>query len=257
LHGPLSGLVAAVRFLTCIPLPGSQPSSAAELGRALVYFPAVGLALGLALVSVDWACAGWLGRPLIDFLLLAVLVTVSGALHLDGLIDTADGLPEPGPAEARLAAMRAPWAGPRGTLAGLGILLLQYSAISGLDASNRWIGLLLAPLLGRWAVVVCYVAFPYARRTVGLSLALKTGATRRVGLLATAFAAGVALLVSWPIGGALLALAGAVVLGSGRLAGARLGGMSGDIYGAVEQVVETLGLLMVPPLAAAIGQGGW
>jgi len=249
--------VAAVRFLTCIPLPGPQPSSAAELGRALVYFPAVGLALGLVLVGVDWVCAGWLGRPLIDFLLLAVLVTASGALHLDGLIDTADGLPEPGPAEARLTAMRAPWAGPRGTLAGLGILLLQYSAISGLDASNRWIGLLLAPLLSRWAVVVCYVTFPYARRTVGLSLALKTGATRRVGLLATAFAASVALLISWPVGAALLALAGAVVLGSGLLAGARLGGMSGDIYGAVEQVVETLGLLMVPPLTAAIGKGGW
>ena len=177
----------------------------------------------------------------------------TGGLHLDGLIDSADGLLGPGPAEQRLAAMRESWAGPRGTFAALAVLLLEYAALATLPTQARAAGLVLAPALGRWAIVYGYAAFPYARRTPGLSAALKRGATPGVALGATGLVALVGGLLCWPLGVALLAHAWLIAALVGAVALWRLGGMSGDVYGAVEQLVETSTLLLVPLLGAGLG----
>jgi adenosylcobinamide-GDP ribazoletransferase len=249
LAGQFGGLAAAFRFLTCLPLPAPKTSVEDDLSRALPYFPLVGLAIGGLLVALDQALAPWFARPLVDLALLAALVLVSGALHLDGLVDTADGLFGPGPAERRLAAMRQSWAGPRGVAAALGQLLLLYAALAALPPGQRTPALVLAPVLGRWAVVYCYVAFPYARPGPSLSRVLKNGATPLVGLAATTFTLALAALVSWPGGPILLALGWLLVELAGRLARQRLGGMSGDVYGAVEQIVESMTLLLLPVIS--------
>lgn len=245
-RGQLGGLVAAFRFLTGLPVPGPRAAAEDDLARALPYFPLVGLAVGGLLVGLDVTLAGLFSRPLVDLALLAALVLVSGGLHLDGLVDTADGLFGPGPADRRLAAMRESWAGPRGAAVALGQLLLQYGALAALPLEHRVSALLLAPLLGRWAIVYGYVAFPYARPGPSLSRILKQGATPGVGLAAAVFTIAMAVLVSWPAGALLLALSWLVVELVGGLARRRLGGMSGDVYGAVEQVVETMVLLLMP-----------
>ena len=103
-----------------------------------------------------------------------------------------------------------------------------------------------ADALGRWAIVYCYVAYPYARRTAGLSLALKQGATPAALLTATAIVLAPAALLSWPGGPLLLLPTWLIALALGQLALRRLGGMSGDVYGAVEQLAETATLLVVP-----------
>jgi adenosylcobinamide-GDP ribazoletransferase len=258
LRDQFGGLCAAFGFLTGFPLPGSSAAAAENLGRALPFFPLVGLALGGLLVSLDHFLGRMLARPLLDFILLAMLVLASGGLHFDGLIDTADGLLGPGPAERRLASMRESSAGPRGGAAGMGQLLLQYGALAALPSSERVPALLLAPMLGRWAVVYGYVIFPYARRTPamtdsgrlsGASLALKLGATPAVGAAATLLVLLSGALISWPSALLLLLLAWLVATLVGELARSRLGGMSGDVYGAVEQVVETLTLLLLPLLS--------
>jgi adenosylcobinamide-GDP ribazoletransferase len=254
--GQLRGLAAAYRFLTCLPVPGPSPTSR-DLARALPYFPLVGLTLGAILVVLDGLLSPWLARPVVDFALLLALVVSSGALHLDGLIDTADGLLAAGPAERRLAVMRESWAGPRGAAAALALLVAQYAALAGLDDATRRTALLLAPLLGRWAIVYGYVAFPYARRTAGLSLALKQGGTPLVGAVATAFVGLAAGLLSWPSGPLLLLGAWGVAAAIGSVAQRRLGGMSGDVYGAVEQVVETLTLALSPVVVGAARLVGW
>jgi adenosylcobinamide-GDP ribazoletransferase len=255
LRAQFGGLCAASGFLTGFPLPGSGATAVENLGRALPFFPSVGLALGALLVSLDHFLGLVLARPVVDFILLATLVVASGGLHFDGLIDTTDGLLGPGPAERRLASMRESPAGPRGAAVGMGQLLLQYGALAALPISERVPALLLAPMLGRWAIVYGYVVFPYARRTAaitdsarlsGVSLALKQGATPMVGAAATLFVLLSSALISWPFGPLLLLLAWLVATPVGELARSRLGGMSGDVYGAVEQIVETLTLLLVP-----------
>ena len=249
----LRGLVAAFRFLTCLPIPGPHASSAGSLGRALTYFPVVGLAIGALLVTIDLALAPIVARPLLDFVLLATLVLTSGGLHLDGLIDTADALFGPGPAERRLEAMRRSGAGPRGVSAGLGLLVAEFALLTALPADGRAAALLLAPMLGRWAIVYGYFAFPYARKTSGLSLALKQGATAAANMSATVFVILAIALLAWPAGLVLLALAWLVATLAGQLAMRRLGGMSGDVYGATEQIVECVVLLAAPLLRRSFG----
>lgn len=247
MRAQLGGLGAACRFLTSLPLPGTLGTDLGDLRRALPFFPAVGLGLGLLLVLVDGLLGAWLARPLVDLGLLAVLVCASGGLHLDGLIDSVDGLFGPGPAERRLAAMRESWASKRGAAAALAQLLLQYAALASLAGPARPAALLLAPLLGRWAVVLGYVSFPYARPPgSGLSSALKAGATPAAGLVAGGFTLLAAGLVSWPGGALWFGLACLITTLIGLLARRRLGGMSGDVYGAAEQLVETATLLLVP-----------
>jgi adenosylcobinamide-GDP ribazoletransferase len=245
----LAGLVAAFRFLTSLPLPSSHETAAHDLRHALPYFPLIGLALGGLLVGLDHLLSAFIARPLVDFVLLASLLLLSGGLHFDGLVDTADGLLGPGPAHRRLETMRESWVGSLGVATGLAQLLLLYVALTALPSNQRVAALLLAPILGRWAIVYGYVALPYARRTATLSLALKRGATIRVGAATTIFVLLVAGLLSWPSGPLIMAFVWVTTAAVGRLAQARLGGMTGDVYGAVEQTVETLTLLLVPPFA--------
>jgi adenosylcobinamide-GDP ribazoletransferase len=249
LRSEATGLLAALRFLTSLPLRG--PAEPAGLERALAWFPLVGLGLGAVLVGLDHLLAAVFARPFVDFLLLAAMVLLSGGLHLDGLVDTADALPAPGRPEERLAALREPWARPRGAAAALTALTLQFAALASLTPASREASLLLAPALGRWAIVYAYARFPYARRTAGLSLALKRGADRRAIAVATATVLGAALLSGRPGTLALLGLAWLSGLCLGVIACRRLGGMSGDLYGALEQNVETAVLLLGPSVLAA------
>lgn len=241
------GALAAWQFLTLLRLPGAPATTLTDLERALPFFPLVGLALGALLVAADLALAPFVARPLRDLLLLVLLALASGGLHLDGLIDTADGLFAPGGPAERLAAMHESRAGPRGAVAGLCLLLLAYAALASLPPQGRLPALLLAPAIGRWAIVYGYAAFPYARRSLGVSAALKRGAGLGALLAATVVVLAASLPLCWPLGPALLAWAWLVAAGAGLLALRRLGGMSGDLYGAVEQVVE-VGVLAVAPL---------
>jgi cobalamin 5'-phosphate synthase/cobalamin synthase len=244
----IGGLLAAFRFLTSLPMPATT-AGRDELQRALVYFPLVGLTLGGILVLVDQVLSSVLARPLVDFGIVAASVLLSGALHLDGLIDSADGMLGHGSAERRLAAMHESWAGQHGTAAALAILLLQFAALRSLP-EQRTAALLLTQMLGRSAIVLAYVSFPYARQTAGLSLTLKAGASWNVGVVAGSFALVASALLWWPLGPLLVALAGLLTLGVGLIAQHRLGGMSGDVYGGLEQLVETSVLLAVPILVA-------
>jgi len=235
-----------------VPLPSFQLAEREHLSRSLSYFPLIGFAIGALLVGLDRLLAPLLARPLLDFVLLATLILASGGLHFDGLIDTADGMFGPGPPERRLAAMRQSAAGPRGVKAGLLLLLAQFAALASLPTAHRVEALLLAPTLGRWAIVYGYVAFPYARGNAGLSVPLKQGATLRAAIAATGFALLAVALVSWPNGLLLVLVAWPIAATAGRLALHQLGGMSGDVYGATEQIVETAVLLAAPPLRQVI-----
>ncbi|MCC7103624.1 MAG: adenosylcobinamide-GDP ribazoletransferase [Chloroflexi bacterium] len=243
------GLLAAWEFLTTLRIPSSRPTTLEDLSRALPYFPLVGLLLGGLLALFDAALGGLVDRPLRDLLLLALLVVLTGGLHLDGLIDTTDGLLLDGSPAERLAAMHESLARPRGAIAGLCLLVLAYAALASIPASHRIATLLLAPTYGRWAIVLGYAAFPYARQTPGISAALKHGAHAGALASATVIALGAGLLLCWPLGVILLGGVWLLALFVGQVARRRLGGMSGDVYGALDQMAEVLTLALVPILA--------
>jgi len=213
---------------------------------ALPYFPAVGLLLGALLVALDLALRPLLAPTVVDALLVAALVVLSGALHVDGLVDTCDAVCATTSPEARLALMRDSRAHDPGTVAACLLLLGKFAALQALPVSARWPALLAAPLLARWAIVLAYWAYPYARRTPGMSLALKAQATTPRVLAASAFvlvALGLVVGLAAPL---VLAAAGLIVHGLACLIRTRLPGLTGDAYGAIAEVTELLALVLVP-----------
>jgi adenosylcobinamide-GDP ribazoletransferase len=248
------GLITAIRFLTIIPVPWGRPESPQAVGRSQAYFPLVGLGLGLALVGIDQG----LGRVLADapraWLLVLALAVLSGGMHLDGLADSADGLlgAHGRTRERRLAIMHDGRVGAYGVVALIAVLSLKWSAVVSLPGDVRAEALLLTPCLGRATVVVGTTAFPYARRA-GLGLPLHQAARGSTLAVAGAIALGAAgALLGW--GGLVIAIVvTATALAIGAWATRRLGGLTGDVYGALVEITEVMTLLLV----AAGGGRGW
>ena len=164
----LKGCAAAFRFLTIIPLPTSFGSKEEDLSRAAFFFPVVGLFLGVVAAGAAWIF--WLFVPplaaavLLTFLLLAF----SGGLHLDGLADTADGFFSARDRTRTLEIMRDSRTGVMGVGAVVLIVLLKVSSLAPLQPADAIRAGLLAPCVGRCAILVMMYLLPYVRRGRGL-----------------------------------------------------------------------------------------
>lgn len=231
---------AALQFLTIVPPIIWRRFMAREMGWAVGFFPLIGILLGLLLAGFRHGLAYVLPPQVVAVLVLAAWVWATGALHLDGFLDACDGLLGGHTPESRMAIMRDERVGAFGVIGGVFLVLLKYAS---LVAPGRSAGLILAPALGRWGMALAIVAFPYARPS-GTGRVFKDYAGPKQLALATA----IVLLAVWLIGGwfglAGVALSGLVVLGLSRFALARLPGLTGDVYGAICELVETCVLVL-------------
>jgi len=171
---------------------------------------------------------------------------VTGAFHLDGLVDSVDGLTTGPDATHRLAAMRQAVAGTPGAVAACIILLANFAAIAALPFGVRALALFLAPLCGRTAILAAYRLYPYGRPEPTLSAQLKRNATNTSVLLGCAFAGAACFAVAGIGGLALLALSFGLMHGLATIALRRLPGLTGDIYGAICEVSQLATLLAAP-----------
>lgn len=228
-------------FLTVLPSPWVETDSRALAG-AVALFPVLGIALGAALGGLGLALDLILPPGPVAVLLLMAGALATGGLHLDGAMDTADGVFGGRAVERRLEIMKDSRIGAFGAIAGGLILLGQYAALSGLVGMARLVALILALALARWAMVVAIVAFPAARPT-GLGATFHQAAGRWTLAGATVVAVVVALATG-RLG--LVSFGGAVVVAllGGRFLAGRLGGLTGDTYGALAVATETLVLYL-------------
>jgi adenosylcobinamide-GDP ribazoletransferase len=231
-RSPWSGLPRAIVLLTIVPMP----STAAGLAGTAGWFPLVGAAVGALAGGVRVGAEQLLGRTPATVLAMAALVVVSGALHQDGLADTADGLGARGDCARRLQVMRDSAIGVYGALALIAWALLLLTTLASLDATHAFAALTIACALARWAALLHATATPPARPD-GLGAALHVGRT----------ALGAATVTSLLLALALCGLApGAAALGAALLAAAlsagfarrTLGGRTGDTLGATIAIAE-------------------
>lgn len=234
------GCLAAVQFLTIAPPLVRRPFTAAELGRAVGYFPLVGLLIGGFLVGLDRFLALFLPPSVVAALVLGGWVLCTGALHLDGFLDTCDGLFGGRTPEDRLRILHDEHTGAFAVIGGIVLLLVKFEGLAAV--SHRNAALLLAPVLGRWGMAAAVVAFPYARAE-GLGRAMKDHAGWGQALRASALAALVAWFTCGWLGLAAMLLSGAQMFLVVRFVLTRLPGLTGDIYGALCELLETLVLL--------------
>lgn len=233
----------ALQFLTVLPPLVRRAPRPDDLGRSEAFFPLVGLVLGACLAAVDQALTPFVAQLVRDVVLVAMLAVATGALHLDGVVDTFDGLFSAATPERRLEIMRDPRAGSYGVVAVALVLALKIAALGSLPPALRTPALIVAPCLGRWGIVLVTSTFRYARPD-GMGRDFK-GSIRAVHVSVAAVIALVATTVVAGPGASLIWVgASAAVLLAGRWIAGRLGGLSGDVYGAICEMTET-GVLVI------------
>jgi adenosylcobinamide-GDP ribazoletransferase len=260
----MRALLAAVAFLTRVPVPARWSFDAADVGRAAVFFPLIGAgvgavaAVGLELLSVRvaWGQAPrfggpWLPPALTALCLVSLTAWVTRGLHLDGLADMADGFGGGRSRDDILRIMREPSIGAFGATTLVLLVagkVLSLASLIERGAAVRY--LVVAPALGRWATVALGRFLPYARREGGLGTAL-TDHMGGLGFLgATVLAAALSLLVGPLAAAACWGAAVSVTAAVGRGSKRRIGGVTGDIMGAASELTE------VAVLAVAVAISG-
>jgi adenosylcobinamide-GDP ribazoletransferase len=238
------GFWIALQFLTIIPSPFRRWPEPRQVVASLSYFPVVAIIIGGIIFLADWGLSAVFSQYVSAALTLAVWVLLSGALHLDGLVDSCDGLAGGTPSQ-RLRIMADSRVGAYGIVGVCVVLLVKYAALISLPETLRLEALLLVPMLGVWAMVLALFFFPYVRKE-GLGRHFKAGANGYrfafVTLLTLAAAVG---LARWQ-GAIMMAITGLITLGLGYFFKARLGGLTGDVYGAIKEVSEAIVLALFP-----------
>ncbi len=237
-------LLVAWTFLTALPFPLRRMPQPAEQGAAVAWYPAVGYALGGILTFADW---GLRHTALSAFaaaaLLVAILALLTGFLHLDGVIDTCDAVFAHRSRVERLAIARDPRAGAFGVVGVVLLLLLKTSLLAGPLGNHRTAALVCFPALARCGMTAAIILLPSARGAEGLGGGVKVHA--RPWTLGVAVAIALIptiILLQWQA----LALVGGAMIGGAcvaSLALRRLGGTTGDVYGAICECAEVGALL--------------
>jgi adenosylcobinamide-GDP ribazoletransferase len=228
----VKSLLAALALLTILPVRRELNYSA----RALAYFPLVGAVLGAILVSASFV-SRYFFPPLVSAaLVLALWALLTGALHLDGVSDACDALFAATTREHRLEILRDVHMGAFGATGLIVLLLLKFSALADANAASLFV----APVLARWAMVYA-AAFPLARNE-GMAALFAKNIMRREIFVATSIAFACTVAFGWLAVGAWITTVIVATL-LARFAMARLGGLTGDIYGMICECVEVSVLL--------------
>jgi adenosylcobinamide-GDP ribazoletransferase len=233
-------LLCAFSLLTILPIPSRWLDAQRAPARAMAAYPLVGFALGVALTLTGALLQAVLSPLMAAALIVATWALLTGGLHLDGWADCCDALPAAVSRERRLEILHDPRLGSFGGLGLMVLLLVKFAAVAALPHASA--ALILAPTLGRWAIVYSAAMFPLARPG-GMAAHFRTGLGRRE----LTWAALTAAVISGLVGGmGLLAFVSAAIAAFtfGRWATLRLGGVTGDVYGATCEWVETVVLVL-------------
>lgn len=235
----------AVSFLTILPVGRDIQATPEQLGRSMGLFPAVGLLLGLGLCVANWLLEGLLPRAVLDCLLVLLLIAATGALHLDGVADLIDGLAGGRDRESALEIMKDSRVGAVGAVGLIMVLLLKYLSLYHVPLELKNAALIFMPTAGRWMQLCLSCYSPYVRSGGGTGSAFVENVGQPEFLRGTATLIIASLVLFWGKGIFLVFLLGIATMLILRYFESRLGGITGDVLGAVTEMVEVLTLLLV------------
>jgi adenosylcobinamide-GDP ribazoletransferase len=242
------GVLGALTFLTRVPAGRRLQLDARDMTRAGPAFPLVGAGIGAAVGALAGALAHPLSPLLAAAIALAAGTLLTGALHLDGLADTADALGAHS-RERALEIMREPAIGAFGTAAIAFDLLIKAAALTVLAGGDHVLRFAVAAgALSRLVPVLLAAWLPYARAGGGIGAALSRGSRGRAALAAITGLV-IAAAVAGASGAVLAACAAALALVLGLGFRRWLGGVTGDALGAAVEVTETAILVAAVALA--------
>jgi len=230
----------ALQFLTILPFNIKGKIEEKDFGRSLIYFPIVGLLLGLFLASIAYISA--LLPPLVTSVLILVAWTViTGGIHLDGFADTCDGFYGNRPKEDILKIMRDSRIGTMGAVGVVMLLLFKFAILSSIRSKDLWKVLIITVVFARWSQVLACFTSKYARDE-GKAKYFIEYARKRDMFIGALFI----LILNWFLMGIkgviLFALLLAVIFLFIRYVKRKIGGMTGDTIGATNEIAEAAAL---------------
>jgi adenosylcobinamide-GDP ribazoletransferase len=219
----------------------------------------VGLIIGLLLAGLNWLLGWLLPAAVVNVLLIVFLAVISGALHLDGLADTCDGLASGKTPEERWQVMHDSRTGSFGIVGVCCLLLVKYVSLNSVPQSLVITSLVLMPVISRWAMAYAIFVYPYARPS-GLGKVFKQGAGWQMFAIATVItlvvATGLARLANvtyfYLAGLAIILAIWVIVVIMATYLKRKFSGLTGDTYGAINEVAE-VGVLLLVCLLAQVG----
>jgi adenosylcobinamide-GDP ribazoletransferase len=227
-----------------VPIPVT--ARAVDVGSAARWFPLVGAMLGAVGAVVAWALTTLIGSPaaVTATVVVGLGAWVTGAIHLDGLADTADGFGGGRSREDVLRIMRDPTIGSYGATALVIVIGIKVTALAALlDRGAAFPVLVAAPAISRWTISVLATWLPYARADGGLGEAVTAGRDTIGLIMATGSTALIAIMALHEEAVIVGAAAGLTALWIARTARRRIGGVTGDVFGASVELTEASVLL--------------
>ena len=242
----MRGFTIALTFLTRIPFPLPKDVSSEEFLKSYRFYPLIGLLIGLLLWLLAKAALPYFPPLVLGALLLSAHLMLTGGIHLDGFMDSMDGLLSARSPEKILEIMKDSRVGAHASMALVGLLLLKFSLLASLTLQMLPL-LIVMPMVSRWVFQIGMIGFPYAR-SQGLGKGFHE-ATRWIPFLLSG-------VVVCGISYYLLGIAGPIAVGVSALViyimaskiSALLGGLTGDLYGAFIEISEVIFLVVAFPL---------
>jgi adenosylcobinamide-GDP ribazoletransferase len=241
--GILLQLRLAVSFLTILPV-AIESANESDVAASMAWFPLVGVLMGSVFALEDYALSFLLGHALRSTILVLSMVALSGAVHLDGLADTADALGAGRDRVRALEILRDSRIGTFGAIALFFALGLKVLSLAGLSGRPRLAALILAPMLGRWALVAVSCKIDYLRTEGAGSSMLGRGSDRNLAIASIiAILAMIPLFSRKVIIAYAIAIIATVAMRSFYLRWLR--GITGDLIGACGEIVEVLAMIVI------------
>lgn len=234
----------ALQFLTRIPITIAHIGDDQVMARSMSYFSLIGLLIGGAAAGLHYLLCLGFSPTVANLGAIIFIIFVTGNLHGDGLMDTADGIFGGRSKDRMLEIMKDSRVGSHGVMAGVLVVLLKFVLLGEMDQTSQMMALVLAPTMGRWAQVYGAARYPYARSNGGTgSFTAHVGWRELVANSIVVLGLSLALLKM-----SAFILLGVALIGTilfhGFIKG-RLGGITGDTLGAASEGIEILTLVVL------------
>ena len=230
----MKAFLIALQFLTRLPTPNYAQLQPKEIGQSVLYYPLVGLIIGAILASTDSILA-FLPANILAAILLLLSVLINGALHLDGLADSADAWLAGGDKTRALKIMNDPHVGTAGVVAIVLLLLLKYALLNTIIATPHFLLFVLLPVIARTVPLFIMLTMAYANpQGIAKNMVLHLPKQASIGILITVLI----LTLLFNALATLVLLLGLLPLIV--LMKKRLGGFTGDTLGALVEISEVL-----------------
>ena len=228
----------AQSFLSRLPVPATEMYSDKQIGRSSLYYPFVGLVIGLILGLISWSLS--FAEPLlVASIIITIWTIITGALHLDGLADTADAwLGGHGDKNRIFTIMKDPRSGTAGVCSIVLLLLLKVSALASLIEHAEWMIIILIPVIARLGASSLVFFLPSAKNE-GLAYMVKNN----LPISDSAFFLIVISVVLLFLSPLTLLFATIITFLLKKLMLKQIGGMTGDTLGASVEIIEATGLV--------------